>query len=230
MLILVFKLTTYFTIQPLEPNWPHKVVLGYPFLYFHDRTRTETPSFPDQTKAEASQIEPFKCPDGTYGDDCACFEDNAAYFGNNDRLGNENPQPSRHACQQSCQHHPSCKFWTWGKAEPTGPCYLKTKRDNVGYNLTSYVSGNKFCKLPEADEEGSRNRKHFFNFFRFCRVALVWLEIICSFIHRTSFYFRPGQFDKLCFICNLQIYNYCQIMICMLLPYWAGTCFGVVVT
>jgi hypothetical protein len=111
-------------------------------------------TFPDETKTNAAQIEPFKCPEGTYGDDCSCFEDNAAYFGNNDRLGNENPQPSRHACQQSCQHHPGCKFWTWGKAEPTGPCYLKTKRENVGYNLTSYVSGNKFCKLPEADKEG----------------------------------------------------------------------------
>ena len=130
------------------------------FNLFHDRTfrNRNTTSFPDQSKADATQVEPFKCPDGTYGADCACFEDDAAYFGNNERVGNENPQPSRHACQQSCQHHPSCKFWTWGKAEPTGPCYLKTKRDNVGYNLTSYVSGNKFCRLPEADDEGSRNR------------------------------------------------------------------------
>ena len=99
--------------------------------------------------------QPGVCPPDTYGPECACFEDETAYFGNNERLGNENPQPSRHACQQSCQHHPSCLFWTWGKAEPTGPCYLKTKRDNVGYNLTNYVSGNKFCKLPESDAEGS---------------------------------------------------------------------------
>ncbi len=101
-----------------------------------------------------------KCPPDTYGEGCTCFEDNTAYFGNNIRIGNDNPQPSRLACQQSCENHPSCTHWTWGKATPTGPCYLKTKRENVGHNLDSYVSGSKLCQLPEA-VEGS----YFVNFF-----------------------------------------------------------------
>eukprot|EP00094_Tigriopus_californicus_P008738 TCALIF_08423-PA protein Name:"Protein of unknown function" AED:0.91 eAED:0.91 QI:0/0/0/0.2/1/1/5/0/253 len=100
------------------------------------------------------------CPqEGQYGPNCTCFEDNAAYFGNNHRVGLENPQPSRLACQKSCQNHPSCSFWTWGKGTPTGPCYLKTQRENVGYDLTSYVSGSKNCQLPEAGLEGSSGRE-----------------------------------------------------------------------
>ena len=85
-----------------------------------------------------------------FGPKCLCFEDNTAYFGNNERVGSENPQPNRLACQRSCEDHPKCKYWTWGKGEPNGPCYLKTARENIGRNLTSYVSGTKFCKLPES--------------------------------------------------------------------------------
>ena len=96
----------------------------------------------------------YKCPEDSYGPQCACFEDDTLYYGYNVGPYNvgegvENPQPSRHACQQSCQHHPSCKYWTWRKSEPTGTCYLKTKRENVLTHLTSHVSGNKLCKLPE---------------------------------------------------------------------------------
>ena len=65
--------------------------------------------------------------------------------------GQENFQPSRAACQRACAQHPTCEFWTWGKGEPRGPCYLKTARDNVTPGLDSYVSGSKHCKLPEAE-------------------------------------------------------------------------------
>ncbi|QQP37700.1 Uncharacterized protein FKW44_018076, partial [Caligus rogercresseyi] len=86
--------------------------------------------------------------------DDPCLEDNTAYFGNNYRIGSENPQPSRLACRESCANHPECLYWTWGKGDPTGPCYLKTARMNVQTNISHYVSGSKLCILPEA-EEGS---------------------------------------------------------------------------
>ncbi|XP_040583657.2 LOW QUALITY PROTEIN: low-density lipoprotein receptor-related protein 2 [Lepeophtheirus salmonis] len=82
-----------------------------------------------------------------------CFEDNTAYFGNNYRIGSENPQKSRLACQESCANHPECLFWTWGKGDKTGPCYLKTARMNVQHNVSHYVSGSKNCLLPEAEED-----------------------------------------------------------------------------
>ena len=139
-----------------EPNLNWIECLFVCFLFSLVCQLAHHPSFSDieNKKPPSAAAKKGKCPEDSYGPQCACFEDDTAYFGNNDRAGNENPQPSRHACQQSCQHHPSCKYWTWGKSEPTGPCYLKTKRENVGYNLTSYVSGNKFCKLPEADAQG----------------------------------------------------------------------------
>lgn len=113
-------------------------------------------------KAPPRSLPTTDCP----AENCSCFEDNTAYFGNNIRIGNDNPQPTRLACQQSCDNHPSCTHWTWGKSTPTGPCYLKTKRDNVGHNLDSYVSGGKFCKLPEA-VEGSQ----YVNLKLFCPVT-----------------------------------------------------------
>ena len=60
---------------------------------------------------------PPECPPGYHGvpPECKCFEDNTAYFGNNAQTGAENPQPSRVACQRSCQQHPTCQYWTWGK-------------------------------------------------------------------------------------------------------------------
>ena len=83
---------------------------------------------------------------------CVCFEDNTAYFGNNHRFGAENPQFDRLGCQQSCEAHPECKYWTFSKpsvAGEEGLCYLKTKRENMKFNLTDYVSGSKRCRLPE---------------------------------------------------------------------------------
>ena len=96
---------------------------------------------------------PTQCPKDYFGSppECKCFEDNTAYFGNNEVTGSDNPQPSRASCQRSCQQHPTCMFWTWGKGEPTGPCYLKSARDNVTPGLSSYVSGTKHCRLPEAE-------------------------------------------------------------------------------
>ncbi len=89
--------------------------------------------------------------------ECACFEDNTAYFGNNHLLGHENMKPSARACQLSCRETKECNFWTWGKGRPEGPCYLKTDRQNVRANLTSYLSGSKGCQdsLPGEDGAGS---------------------------------------------------------------------------
>ena len=94
---------------------------------------------------------PPSCPPGHFGTPpaCSCVEDNTAYFGNNARVGSSNPQPSRAACARSCREHPECEFWTWGKGEPMGPCYLKHSRDNVSPGLPSYVSGSKHCRLEE---------------------------------------------------------------------------------
>ena len=75
-----------------------------------------------------------------------CYEENTAYFGNNHKMGPENPQKTRLDCQQSCESHDSCHYWTF---HTSGLCYLKVKRENVTPNLTSYVSGSKFCRLPE---------------------------------------------------------------------------------
>ena len=92
------------------------------------------------------------CPEGffhLYNDtkeECVCYEDNTAYFGNNHRFGAENPQLSRLSCQNSCESHPECKFWTFSKPEVDGEkglCYLKTKRENMKFNLTDFVSGTK---------------------------------------------------------------------------------------
>ena len=83
---------------------------------------------------------------------CVCFEDNTAYFGNNHRFGAENPQFDRLGCQRSCESHPECNYWTFNKPSEAGEeglCYLKTKRRNMKYNLTDYVSGSKKCRLPE---------------------------------------------------------------------------------
>ena len=100
----------------------------------------------------------LKCPKGFFHlhndtkNDCVCFEDNTAYFGNNHRFGAENPQFDRLGCQKSCEAHPDCKFWTFSKPSKKGDeglCYLKTKRKNMKYNLTDYVSGTKQCQLPE---------------------------------------------------------------------------------
>ena len=91
-----------------------------------------------------------------------CFEDNTAYFGNNQRTGGENPQKTRLDCQQSCEFHPSCHFWSFrkpdlrssareGAAVGGGLCYLKLKRENVTPNVTDYISGSKYCQLPESE-------------------------------------------------------------------------------
>jgi len=78
---------------------------------------------------------------------CECFEDNIAYMGNNIVMGVENMQPSRDACQKSCQDNPECDFWTWGKSGPTkGRCYLKDARENITPN-DDYMSGSKRCKI-----------------------------------------------------------------------------------
>ena len=46
-----------------------------------------------------------------------CFEDDTAYFGNNIVFGNKNPQKSTFDCQQSCEFHPSCHYWTFRKPD-----------------------------------------------------------------------------------------------------------------
>ena len=94
---------------------------------------------------------PFsECRPGYLGSppSCFCYEEDTAYFGNNAKVGSDNRQPSMAACQASCAANNECEFWTWGKASPTGPCYLKTKRENVTPGLKSYVSGSKHCVLP----------------------------------------------------------------------------------
>ena len=84
-----------------------------------------------------------------FGYDCACFEDDTAYFGYNIVMGWMNPQPSRSACQQSCAEHPSCAYWTWDKRSHEGQCFLKTSRAGVTHNRLRYISGSKGCLLPE---------------------------------------------------------------------------------
>lgn len=105
-----------------------------------------------KTPVSTTPAPPVECPKDYFGSppECKCYEDNTAYFGNNEVTGSDNPQPSRGACQRSCAQHPTCQFWTWGKGEPTGPCYLKSARENVTPGLSTYVSGSKHCKLPEA--------------------------------------------------------------------------------
>ena len=85
-----------------------------------------------------------------------CFEDDTAYFGNNARTGGENPQKSRLDCQQSCEFHPSCQYWTFDKG--TGNCYLKSKRENVTPH-PYYISGSKNCRLPEWSKEKVQNHQ-----------------------------------------------------------------------
>ena len=112
--------------------------------FFHKSFHHSLLHFPTDPKAP--------CPDDHYGPQCLCYEDNTAYYGNNDRFGNENPQKTRLDCQQSCEFHPSCHFWTFRKPLEkggSGLCYLKVKRDNVTPNVTDYVSGSKKCRLPE---------------------------------------------------------------------------------
>merc|ERR1711970_896858 len=80
---------------------------------------------------------------------CECFDDNIAYMGNNIVRGVNNIQPSRDACQKSCQDNPECDFWTWGKSGSTkGRCYLKDARENITPN-DEYMSGSKRCKIPD---------------------------------------------------------------------------------
>jgi len=98
-----------------------------------------------------------QCPEDAFGPECSnCYEDNTAYFGNNAVSGHENMLASARACARSCMEHKDCKYWTWGKGSPEGPCYLKTKRENVRSGLPSYISGTRECKdLPnfEGGEE-----------------------------------------------------------------------------
>ena len=84
-----------------------------------------------------------------FGIDCACFEDDTAYFRNNIVMGQNNPQPSRLACQQSCAQQAGCAYWTWDKRLHW--CYLKTSSAGVTHNVPQYVSGSKRCLLPEQD-------------------------------------------------------------------------------
>ena len=64
-------------------------------------------------------------------------------------MGVDNMQPSRDACQKSCQDNPDCDFWTWEKSGPNkGRCYLKDARENIT-PTDDYMSGSRQCKLPE---------------------------------------------------------------------------------
>jgi hypothetical protein len=85
-----------------------------------------------------------------------CFEDDTAYFGNNILFGDKNPQESTFDCQQSCEFHPSCQYWTFQKRE--GLCYLKLKRERVTTD-PSYISGSKKCRLPEWSKEKVQNHQ-----------------------------------------------------------------------
>lgn len=136
---------------PRSPSLPpHEFLPGYEAT---DDGKVKTkPSKSDNRKKiliPPPPPEACKHPESEFGSNCECFEDNTAYFGSNHKMGSENPTASRLDCQRSCADTPECKFWTWGKGKPTGPCYLKTKRDNVKSGLENYVSGTKDCVLPE---------------------------------------------------------------------------------
>ena len=88
-----------------------------------------------------------------------CFEENTAYYGNNHKFGHENRLKTRLDCQKSCESNSECNFWTfynpkgpWNHQMPgfLGYCYLKRKRENVTPDSVGYVSGSKYCQLPEA--------------------------------------------------------------------------------
>ena len=81
-----------------------------------------------------------------------CYEDNTVYYGNNLRTGSQNPKKTRLDCQQSCELEPSCHYWTFDKS---GFCYLKSKKENVTPNIPVYVSGSKYCRLPEWSSTGT---------------------------------------------------------------------------
>ena len=78
-----------------------------------------------------------------------CFEDDTIYIVANIVMGQNNPQPSRLACQQSCAQQAGCAYWTWDKRLHW--CYLKTSSAGVTHNMPQYVSGSKRCLLPEQD-------------------------------------------------------------------------------
>ena len=106
------------------------------------------PQWPPRSRFPFHRVSKCADPLTQFGNDCACFEDNTAYFENNIVMGWRNPQPSRSACQKSCARHRRCLFWTWEKMR-RGWCYLKTSRAGVKHNKHTYVSGSKGCLLPE---------------------------------------------------------------------------------
>ena len=69
----------------------------------------------------------------------------------------------RLACQRSCAKHRACLYWTWGKGNAKGPCYLKTSRAGVRYRQQGYVSGSKNCWLPERQYHHTTKKHHYYN-------------------------------------------------------------------
>merc|ERR1719309_1083958 len=101
------------------------------------------------------------CPPGYFGEppNCECSVDNIAYMGNNIVMGVNNIQPSKYACQKSCQDNSNCDFWTWGKSGPTkGRCYLKDARENLT-PTDDYMSGSKQCKIPNDPGKPCKDRE-----------------------------------------------------------------------
>ena len=71
--------------------------------------------------------------------------------------GTSNLQPSKEACASSCRELEDCRFWTWGKSSPLGPCFLKTARENVTPGLAAFVSGSRECwPLGEAERKAEK--------------------------------------------------------------------------
>ena len=71
--------------------------------------------------------------------------------------GTSNLQPSKEACASSCRELEGCRFWTWGKSSPLGPCYLKTARENVTPGLAGFVSGSRECwPLGQAERKAEK--------------------------------------------------------------------------
>ena len=79
-----------------------------------------------------------------------CYEDNTAYIGNTIVSRSDKIQPSRLKCQQYCQKHENCYYWTYKNTNQEGLCLLKSKKNKIRPNLPGFVSGSKSCVLPES--------------------------------------------------------------------------------
>ena len=98
-----------------------------------------------------------------FGEPCKCFEDNIRYMDHRVRNGAAiSYQISRAACRDSCQDNVDCYYWSWAKSGiASGECNLKMSlgREKI-IPTQNYVSGSRYCKLPEDTGKGRFHKKN----------------------------------------------------------------------